>query len=126
MTTRQEVGEHFITALRAADFTAIGSCLTPAVRLRALLPTRMVDAEGREPVVALLRDWLQAGVGLTVLDASVDTVGRRLHLSYLVRLDADDGPRVMQQQAYCDVTADGIGSVRLLCSGGMPVQAFQH
>jgi hypothetical protein len=126
MTTGPEAGEHFITALRAADFTAIGNCLSPAVRLRALLPARVVDAEGREAAVALLRDWLQAGAGLTVLDASADIVGWRLHLSYLVRLEADDGPRVMQQQAYCDVTADGISSVRLLCSGGMPVQPSQQ
>jgi hypothetical protein len=121
MMTSEDIGAHFIEALREADFTAIGSCLSPAVRLRALLPGRTVDAEGREPAVALLRDWLQAGAGLTVLDAGSDMVGRRLHLSYLVRLDTDDGPRVMQQQAYCDVTADGISSVRLLCSGGTPV-----
>jgi hypothetical protein len=123
LTTGQEVGTQFITALRAADFAAIGNCLSPAVRLRALLPGRTVDAEGREAAVALLSDWLEAGSGCTVIDASADIVGRRLHLAYRVRLDGAGGPRVMEQQAYCDVTADAISSVRLLCSGGMPLLA---
>jgi hypothetical protein len=70
----------------------------------------------------MLADWLNAGSGYTVLDASADVVGRRLHLSYRVRLGGDE-PRVMEQQAYCDVTADAISSVRLLCSGDMPLRA---
>jgi hypothetical protein len=47
---------------------------------------------------------------------------RRLHLSYRVCLGAGDESRVMEQQAYCDVTADAISSVRLLCSGAMPLR----
>lgn len=125
MTIGQEVGDHFITALRAADFAAIGSCLSPAVRMQALLPRRSVAAEGREATVAMLSDWLDAEAG-TVVAASADIVGQRLHLSYRIQLDAADGPRVMEQQAYCDVTADGISSVRLLCSGETPVQPAEQ
>ncbi len=121
MTTGQEAGQRFITALRASDFAGIGNCLSPAVRVQALLPARAVAAEGREAAVALLRGWLDDEAG-TITDASADIVGQRLHLSYRMRLDTADGPQVMEQQAYCDVMADGISSVRLLCSGHTPAQ----
>jgi hypothetical protein len=123
MTSGRDIGEEFAAALRAADFAAIGRCLSPAVQLRALLPSGMVDAAGRAAAVAMLADWLHAGAGYTVLEASSDVVGRRLRLSYRVRLGAGNEPRVMEQQAYCDVTADAISSVRLLCSGDMPLRA---
>ena len=122
LTSGRDIGGEFAAALRAADFAAIGRCLSPAVQLRALLPGGMVDAAGRAAAVAMLADWLNAAAGYTVLAASSDVVGRRLHLSYRVRLDGDDEPRVMEQQAYCDVTADAISSVRLLCSGDMPLR----
>ena len=120
MTTSQEIGQRFLAALCADDFAAMGNCLTPAVRLRALLPRRTVDVAGREAAMELLSDWLGAGSPRTVVDASADVVGQRLHLSYRVLLADEDGQQVMEQQAYCDVTADGISSVRLLCAGHMP------
>jgi hypothetical protein len=123
MAGGRDIGAEFAAALRAADFAAIGRFLSRAVQLRALLPSGMVDAAGRAAAVAMLADWLTAAAGYTVLEASSDVVGRRLHLSYRVRLDGGDEPRVMEQQAYCDVTADAISSVRLLCSGDMPLRS---
>jgi hypothetical protein len=123
MASGRDIGGEFDAALRAADFAAIGRCLSPAVQLRALLPSGMVDAGGRAAAVAMLADWLNAAAGYTLLEASSDVVGRQLHLSYRVRLDGGDEPRVMEQQAYCDVTADAISSIRLLCSGDMPLRA---
>jgi hypothetical protein len=122
LTSGRDIGGEFAAALRAADFGAIGRCLSPAVQLRALLPGGMVDAAGRAAAVAMLADWLEDGAGYTVLATSSDVVGQRLHLSYRVRLGGDE-PRVIEQQAYCDVTADAISSVRLLCSGDMPLRA---
>jgi DNA-binding CsgD family transcriptional regulator len=54
MTTSKEIGQRFLAALRADDFAAMGNCLTPAVRLRALLPRRTVDVAGRTEVMRLV------------------------------------------------------------------------
>jgi hypothetical protein len=121
METAGEVGDRFVAALRAADFAELGNCLSPSVQFRALLPSGTTDASGRDAAVALLSDWLGADPGYTVVHASADAVGPCLHLSYRVRLGARDRPRVMEHQAYCDVGADGISSVALLCSGEVPL-----
>jgi hypothetical protein len=75
MASGRDIGGEFAAALRAADFAAIGRCLSPAVQLRALLPSGMVDAVGRAAAVAMLADWLNAGAGYTVLAASSDVPG---------------------------------------------------
>jgi hypothetical protein len=54
MASGRDIGGEFAAALRAADFAAIGRCLSPAVQLRALLPGGMVDAAGRAAAVAML------------------------------------------------------------------------
>jgi hypothetical protein len=121
ITTVGEVAEHVTAALRATDFAALANCLSPSVRFRALLPGGMADASGRHAAVALLSDWLEADLGYTVVHARCDLVGPRLHLSFRVRIEADDGPRVMEQEAYCDVSAQGISAVQMLCSGVVPL-----
>jgi hypothetical protein len=79
----------------------------------------VADARGRDAAMALLSDRLDPGPGYRVVHASADTIGPRLHLSYRVSVDTGNGTQVMEQQAYCDVGADDISSVALLCSGGV-------
>lgn len=115
------IGERFLAALRAADFAALGRCLDPAVRLQALLPRGPVEATGRDAAVARLRDWIDGDDGFTVLTADAAPIGPRLWLSYRVAIGHDTPARVMEQQAYCDLAAGGITTMRLLCSGTVPV-----
>jgi hypothetical protein len=122
ITTALQVGERVVAALRAADFAALANCLSPSVRFRALLPGGMADASGRDAAVALLSDWLEADPGYTVVHARCGPVGPRLGLSFRVRIETGDGPGVvMEHQAYCDVGAEGISSMQLLCSGAVPL-----
>lgn len=120
MLNEPEVGQRFVTALREADLAGIGDCFSPDVGFTALLPRGMVEASGRDAVAALLTGWLDPGRGFTVVQADAGAVGHRLHLSYQVRLHAADGPLLMEQHAFCDVSDDGISSVRLVCSGRVP------
>lgn len=114
------VGERFVAALRAADFDALGGCLAPGVQLLALLPGGLVASFGRDAVVTRLRDFIDDGTGFAVAAAEVAAIGYRLRLSYRLDLRGDDGPSVMEQQAYCQLAGAEIGTMRLLCSGGMP------
>ena len=119
MLTRQDIGERWAAALRAADFAGLGRCLAPHVRIRAALPSRFVDSSGRDEAVALLRQWLGGERGFAVLAASSDTLGDVLRLGYRVRI-AGPEPCLMEQHGYCRVGADGIADLRLVCSGWIP------
>jgi hypothetical protein len=120
MLTRHDIGERWAAALRAADFAGLGRCLAPDVRIRAVLPSRLADASGRDEAVALLRQWLGGERGFAVLAASSGTVGEVLRIHYRVRI-AGPEPCLMEQHGYCRVGADGISDLRLVCSGWVPV-----
>jgi hypothetical protein len=120
MLTRHDIGERWAAALRAADFAGLGRCLAPDVRIRAVLPSRLADASGRDEAVALLRQWLGGERGFAVLAASSGTVGEVLRIDYRVRI-AGPEPCLMEQHGYCRVGADGISDLRLVCSGWVPV-----
>src|SRR5215467_7531010 len=120
MLTRDDLGERWAAALRAADFAGLGRCLAPDVRIRAVLPSRLADASGRDEAVALLRQWLGGERGFAVLAASSGTVGEVLRIDYRVRI-AGPEPCLMEQHGYCRVGADGISDLRLVCSGWVPV-----
>jgi len=120
MLTRHDIGERWAAALRAADFAGLGRCLAPDVRIRAVLPSRLADASGRDEAVALLRQWLGGERGFAVLAASSGTVGEVLRINYRVRI-AGPEPCLMEQHGYCRVGADGISDLRLVCSGWVPV-----
>lgn len=120
MLTRDDIGERWSAALRAADFAGLGRCLAQDARMRALLPPGLVDASGRDEAVALLRQFLGGERGFAVLAASSDMVGDVLRLDYRVRISGPE-PRLMEQHGYCQVGADGIADLRLVCSGWIPV-----
>ena len=122
MLTRNDVGEQWAAALRAADFAGLGRCLASDVRIRAVLPSRFADASGRDEAVALLRQWLGGEHGFAVLAASSGTVGDVLRLDYRVRISGPE-PCLMEQHGYCRVGADGIADLRLVCSGWIPVSS---
>jgi len=120
MLTRNDIGERWAAALRAADFAGLGRCLAPDVRVRAVLPSRFADASGRDEAVALLREWLGGERGFAVLAASSGMVGDVLQLGYRVRIGGPE-PCLMEQHGYCRVGADGVADLRLVCSGWIPV-----
>ena len=122
MLTRNDVGEQWAAALRAADFAGLGRCLAPDVRIRAVLPSRFADASGRHEAVALLRQWLGGERGFAVLAASSGMVGDILRLDYRVRISGPE-PCLMEQHGYCRLGADGIADLRLVCSGWIPVSS---
>jgi hypothetical protein len=120
MLTRHDIGERWAAALRAADFAGLGRCLAPDVRIRAVLPSRLADASGRDEAVALLRQWLGGERGFAVLAASSGMVGDVLRLDYRVRISGPE-PCIMEQHGYCRVDAGGIADLRVVCSGWIPL-----
>jgi len=114
----------FLEGLAAQDFTRLGDALTPDVRLRALLPPGPMEWTGAEVIADQFAHWFGNTEHFELVDATVGEVGRRLHLRWRLRLQAERlGPGwfTVEQQAYAD-TADGgrIAQLDLLCTGYRP------
>ena len=115
------VAGRFIDGLAAHDFTAVVDTLTDDVVFRALLPSRVLDLDGRDAVRATFEQWFGGADRWDLVEAVVGEVAGRIHLRWRVRLtNPDRGPGVflVEQQAYADAAADGrLRDVALLCTG---------
>lgn len=121
---RWSVGGTFLEALANRDFRCLAATLGPEVRFRALLPPGPMEWQGPGAVTAAFRSWFGEPTEFELVDATVGEVGRRLHLSWRLRVrpapfGIGQGWHVIEQQAYADAS-DTIASLELLCSGFQP------
>ncbi|HEX4016847.1 MAG TPA: hypothetical protein VHX15_08925 [Frankiaceae bacterium] len=111
----------FLEQLATADFASLAVALEPDAHLRALLPRRFREWQGREAVCDGFTTMLGGMDAYTVLDATVGLVGSRLQLAWRMRVSGGRlGPAdfVVEQQAYADAGPTGrIQSISLVCSG---------
>ena len=107
--------------LATGDFSRLAAALEEDVTLRALLPRRFREWEGREAVCEGFTGMLGGMDEYAVLDATVGLIGTRLQLSWRLRVRGGRlGPEVfvVEQQAYADTGPTGrIQSMSLVCSG---------
>jgi hypothetical protein len=118
------VGGVFLEGLAGRDYDKVAASLDPKVRFRALLPPGPQESEGADEVAGRFRSWFGGVEEFEVVDANVEEIGDRLHLSWRIRVrpapfGIGDGWHVIEQQAYADV-AQGITSIDMLCSGFKP------
>ncbi len=114
---RWTVGGAFLDALARRDFTAVGACLAPGVRFRALVPSGVIQEGTAEATLAYLRRWFGSAARFDLTDAAIGQVGSRLYLHWQARsVDAAGTARVVEQHAYAHVD-DRIVGLDLLCSG---------
>jgi hypothetical protein len=113
------LGRAFADAIGRKDFDGAAALLSPEVDFRALTPRRSWEAASARSVADdALRVWFGDDVDIEEL-VSVETgaVGDRERVAYRFHGRNEDGPFVLEQQAYY-VVADGrIAWMRLLCSG---------
>lgn len=120
-TARWSVGGTFLEALAARDYERMAATFAEDVRFRALLPPGPMQWHGATQVADAFRSWFGDAADFEVLDATVGEVGRRLHLSWRIRVrpapfGIGEGPHVIEQHGYADAT-DSIEALDLLCSG---------
>lgn len=116
------LGRAFAEALAAKDFDGVEALLDPDIDFRALTPRREWQAGHPAEVVAeILRTWFDDSDHIEEL-AAVDTgtVSDRQHVAYRFHGRADDGPFVVEQQAYYTVRDGRIDWMRIVCSGFRP------
>ena len=114
------VADSFIDALVAHDFDAIRECLQPNVRFRALTPGATWAHLGVESALATLRHWF-ADETYDLNCASIDQIGDRTRIAYRFNLATDEGPRLVEQQAYCAIESGKIADISIICTGFRPL-----
>ncbi|MEP6626256.1 MAG: nuclear transport factor 2 family protein [Acidimicrobiia bacterium] len=109
----------FLEALALRDFAAMGACLHPDLRFRALVPRGPFDTTGAEQALTRFRSWFDGPDDFEVVDASIGQVGTRIYLRWRVRMRSASDPgavRLVEQHAFASA-GDRIESLDLLCSG---------
>ena len=114
-------GAAFARALAAKDFGAILDLLHPEVDFRGMTPGRSWEASGPDAVVEVLRRWFEDSDEIRSLDhLETDGFADRERVGYRFSGTNQDGPFVVEQQAYLGVDDGRIGWMRVLCSGFRP------
>jgi hypothetical protein len=115
-------GEQFARAFAAKDFDGVGEALDPNVDFRGLTPNQSWEATSSGEVTRdILPAWLNESDKIEEL-VSFDTgqFADRETMSYSLRGYNDNGPFVVEQQAYFETEGDRIVWMRVLCSGFRP------
>lgn len=116
------VGRDFATALAAKDFERVVGLLAPGVDFRGLTPRRAWEASSAEQVKSeILSVWFDDSDHIDeVLAVETGTFADRQTVTYSFRGHNDDGPFVIEQQAYLTERDGRIEWIRVLCSGFRP------
>jgi hypothetical protein len=121
-TTDTALGESFARALGAKDFAGVAQLLHPEIDFRGLTPGRSWEAQGPEQVVGdVLTRWFEDGDAIEqVQQVQTDSFADRGRVGYRFAGRNDDGPFVVEQQAYYTEREGRIGWMRIVCSGFRP------
>jgi hypothetical protein len=121
-TSVRKVGAAFLGALGERDFSRLRAQLADDVRMRALLPTGLLELEDGDAVIERLRRWFGGVTELTLLSGTAEPFADVLHVAYQLLLDEHpfrpgSGPQLVEHQLFCSVEDGLIASLDLLCSG---------
>jgi hypothetical protein len=117
--TAWKITGSLLDALTRRDFAGLAACLTPDVRLRALVLVGPFERSTPEEVSAQFERWFGGPDEFELADATAGQVGARVALRWRVRMWPAGDPasaRVAEQHVYATGT-DRIASLDLLCSG---------
>jgi hypothetical protein len=117
--TRSGLGAAFAEAFAAKDFARVAELVHPEVDFRGLTPNRVWDASGPTQLVEeILREWLEdTDVVEELVALETGVVADTERVGYRLRGHNDDGPFVVEQQAYLRERDGRIGWMRVVCSG---------
>jgi hypothetical protein len=105
------------TAVADRALDRLGTHLTDAIRLRALLPGGPIEAHGRDAVLARFDDWFGSYDTVVLTDVAGDDVGDRVLVHYKLEFDPDADRRVLTQTVVCTLHGGLVGRMDLVCTG---------
>lgn len=116
------VGERFVQALLAKDWTRVEGAVDPEIDFRALTPGGQWEATTRKDLIeSVFERWFGPSVDIyEILAISTDRVAGRNRVVYRFRARKPDGAYVCEQTAYYDDANGRITNLRILCTGFLP------
>jgi hypothetical protein len=102
------------------DFNQVALSVAPDVRFRALVPSGVRKADSAEAATNWLRTWFEAAEAFMVLDSGIEAFGGRHRFWYRFGLEREGRSTVIDQEGFCDVRADQISDIAIVCSGFRP------
>lgn len=123
MTETTTAGTEFAEALAQKDYDRIKALLDPAIDFRGLTPNRLWEASDPDDVISnVLRLWFEDSDEIESLEhVETDSVADRERVGYRFRISNEDGPQVVEQQAYLAAEDGRITWMRVVCSGFRPI-----
>jgi hypothetical protein len=120
--TAEPLGRTFAEALGRKDFAAVLALLDPEIDFRGLTPGRAWEASGPRAVVEeVLYQWFEDADELEEIVAiETDSFADRERVAYRFRGRNQEGPFIVEQQAYYSARDHRIHWMRVLCSGFRP------
>jgi hypothetical protein len=124
-----ELAHGFARAYRENDEPAMQDVLAPGTRIRMLMPRGLVEYEGAEKLVAMLREFSTKwtfesvdAIDVELLTQNLMQTGRLLFVSQRLRLRSAAGDKtgVMAMKHLLAIKDGRIALVDELCSGLMP------
>jgi TusA-related sulfurtransferase len=110
-----------VERLAARDFDGIAACLEPGIRFRALIPGGPEERKGAAAAAGRFGDWFAEATTFELVEHRIEPVADRWLVSYRIDLDEGDGPRRVEQHLFCDLGAQLVERIDLLCSGFRPL-----
>ena len=122
LRTDEALGRTFAEALGRKDFDALLGLLDPEIDFCGLTPGRAWEALGPRAVVEdVLRQWFEDTDKLEeIISVESDSFADRQRVAYRFRGRNQDGPFIVEQQAYYTERDRRIDWMRVLCSGFRP------
>ena len=98
-------GAGLIAALAERDFRRLAGTLTPAVRMRALIPPGLVELSGAEDAAAKFSAWFGDAEEFELIRSGSDAVADRLHVFYRLRVKKPGSSRSSEASAARPTTS---------------------
>jgi DNA-binding GntR family transcriptional regulator len=125
------VHDHPVAATLAAavarrDPARLAALLTGTVRLRALLPSAAIVAQGRADAAGAFHGWFADFDTVEVLESAGEAVADRLLIHYRLGLRRAATRWVCTQTAVCKIVDGHLAVIDLLCSGFREAPHDEH
>jgi hypothetical protein len=116
------LGSAFAQALGRKEFDTVLGLLDATIDFRGLTPGRAWEASGSRAVIDnVLRQWFEDSDTLVEIELiQTGSFADRQRVAYRFRGENQDGPFVVEQQAYYTESDGRINWMRVLCSGFRP------
>lgn len=120
------VARDVAAAIARRDPHRLAPALTETARLRALLPSGLIESQGRTDVAARLLSFFADFDAVEVLESAGEDVVDRLLIHYRLAVSQGSTHWVCTQTAVCKLVEERLAVINLLCSGFREVHHDDH